>query len=121
MICRQAGRILLVAKEPARWSLPGGRREPGETLVEAARRELAEETTLDLRDLTFLFRLDGNNTTHHVFAVDVPSSKTVVPGREIALCEWIEPSDMTVLPVGKATRTIVGRFLGAPSEPAVLV
>jgi ADP-ribose pyrophosphatase YjhB (NUDIX family) len=44
------GRLLLVRRgtEPAkgRWSVPGGRIEPGETAVHAVVRELAEETGL---------------------------------------------------------------------------
>ena len=44
------GRLLLVRRgtEPAkgRWSVPGGRIEPGETAVEAVVRELVEETGL---------------------------------------------------------------------------
>ena len=42
------GRLLLVKRgrgvAAGRWSLPGGRLEPGESLVEAVARELAEET-----------------------------------------------------------------------------
>src|SRR3979409_362313 len=47
-----AGRLLLIrrANEPGRglWSLPGGRVEPGETDEEAVRRELLEETGLQV-------------------------------------------------------------------------
>ncbi len=44
------GRVLLVlrarAPEAGRWSIPGGRLEPGESLAEAAGREVLEETGL---------------------------------------------------------------------------
>jgi 8-oxo-dGTP diphosphatase len=47
-------RILLLhrspnAANPGLWDLPGGRVEPGETLVHAARRETREETGFDVR------------------------------------------------------------------------
>lgn len=47
-----AGRVLLVkrGREPARgkWSVPGGRVEAGETVREACRREVLEETGLEV-------------------------------------------------------------------------
>jgi len=47
-----SGRLLLIRRahppEAGRWSLPGGRVEPGETVSEAAAREVAEETGLDV-------------------------------------------------------------------------
>jgi ADP-ribose pyrophosphatase YjhB (NUDIX family) len=47
----QDGKILLVRQGYGRryWSLPGGKMEPGESIDETARREVKEETGLDIR------------------------------------------------------------------------
>jgi ADP-ribose pyrophosphatase YjhB (NUDIX family) len=41
------------------WCLPGGKLDYGETFEEVARRELREETDLELLSLRFLFLQDG--------------------------------------------------------------
>ena len=52
------GRALLIRRgsEPLKgqWSIPGGTLELGETLVEGVRRELREETSLDVRVLDLI-------------------------------------------------------------------
>jgi 8-oxo-dGTP diphosphatase len=73
------GAILLVQRghEPqlGRWSVPGGRVEPGETFAEAAAREAYEETGLEVRigeELWDLTITDGDATYEvHDFAATV--------------------------------------------------
>lgn len=80
MIVADGGRVLIVkrGKEPSRglWAFPGGKQEAGETLEEAARRELLEETGLVANECEFLRLLEpmsrdqsGNVTSHYVLAV----------------------------------------------------
>jgi ADP-ribose pyrophosphatase YjhB (NUDIX family) len=52
------GRVLLVRRGgpplQGQWSIPGGILESGETLIEGVRRELAEETGIDVRVRTLI-------------------------------------------------------------------
>jgi 8-oxo-dGTP diphosphatase len=74
------GRVLLVRRgqEPSldRWTIPGGVLEAGEPLAEGVRRELAEETGLDVRVGAFLEvfeRIDvdeAGKTRHHYVVLD---------------------------------------------------
>ena len=69
------GRLLVVRRGGApaagRWSLPGGRVEPGETVREAVRREVAEETGLDVDvgDLVGFVEVRGGG--HHFVILDL--------------------------------------------------
>lgn len=53
-LIERAGRILIGQRSPeqahpGKWEFPGGKVEPGETLEDALRRELAEELAIDAR------------------------------------------------------------------------
>jgi len=65
LVQRGEGEVLLQLRRDGRyWSLPGGALEPGESLEDAARRELREETGLVARELRLLTVCSGPEYDH---------------------------------------------------------
>ena len=107
VVCRQHDRILLVTRERSRWSLPGGTIRCSESPLEAARRELAEETALDVDGFNYLFHFGGLSKRHHVFLVDVSADVEPTASNEISRCHWFWPKQVSTLITSVATRQIV--------------
>ncbi len=99
------GRLLLIRRGhgPAagEWSLPGGRVEFGETLVEALVREVFEETALEVvvGDYIGLVELFGDDThfvVHDFYAI-VFDAEVVKPGDDAREAAWFDLHVVTEL------------------------
>ena len=96
-LLRDGDRILLQNRTKADWrgyALPGGHVEAGESFVEAVRREMREETGLEIRDPRLAgvkqFPIEGGRYVVLLFTADEYSG-TLVSSPEGRM-EWVERS-----------------------------
>jgi 8-oxo-dGTP diphosphatase len=95
-------RLLLVrrGREPGRglWSVPGGRVEAGESLVEAVERELVEETGVVARCGPLLGVAERRDGDHHFvildYLVEVAEAVPLVPGTDADEAAWVPLADV---------------------------
>jgi 8-oxo-dGTP diphosphatase len=87
-------RVLMVLNENGRWSLPGGKREDGETLQEAAAREALEETGLIVQVGDVVHVSERIGETHDLFVTFWAELQDVDPAGardpEIQQIAWVD-------------------------------
>ncbi len=104
----QHGRVLLAERRPSQkspgfWEFPGGKLEPGETPEMAARRELLEETGVDippgaLRKLTgYVHRFDSATLQLDFFLATHWAGRP--SGHEGQRIAWVDPRNIEGLPL----------------------
>lgn len=109
-VVARGGRVLLVRRanppDQGRWGFPGGRVEAGETLAEAAQRELAEETGVAAAGGEVLTALDsihrgaGGRLDHHYVLVAVACRWVAGDGAaadDALECRWFELGEIRAL------------------------
>jgi ADP-ribose pyrophosphatase YjhB (NUDIX family) len=113
-------RILMAqrGKEPLKgsWSLPGGALETGESLADGVRREVREETGLDIRTLGVLeiferiMRDASGAPEYHYVLIDYMCRMvggTLAPGDDVCAVEWVRRRDLPQLEITEGTLAVI--------------
>jgi 8-oxo-dGTP diphosphatase len=115
-VIRQGDRWLL-CRRPAHkrhgglWEFPGGKLEPGETLFDAARRELGEELGVDVTaagDVVYLRHDVGSPYVIEFTEVHIEGTPEPIEHDEV---RWITLDDFLPLPLAPADRDFVEDWL----------
>ena len=112
--------VLLIrrAKEPVsdRWSIPGGAQEIGETVREAALREVAEETGLEVEIVGLVDVVDGINrdeagrARYHYTLVDFAARWRAGEARaasDAAAARWFRLDELAGVALWDETRRVI--------------
>ena len=115
--------LVLRGKPPAekQWSIPGGCVELGETLQEAAEREIAEETgiVIQAKKPVYIFdvieRDENGNIRFHYVIVDLAAdyvSGEPRAGDDAVDVNWVSSEDLSNRNISDATRKLLAQCYG---------
>ncbi|HPT51182.1 MAG TPA: NUDIX domain-containing protein [Accumulibacter sp.] len=120
VIVEMAGRILLVENRGGLLLLPGGGINPDESRLQAAARELAEETGLIAESVLYLFTHESETNCHNVFWATAAGS-ALARDDAIALHFWEHDNQIQTDKMSRATRHIVERYLAIRRNPPAML
>ncbi|MFL5576222.1 MAG: (deoxy)nucleoside triphosphate pyrophosphohydrolase [Gemmatimonadaceae bacterium] len=119
------GDHLLICQRPAHkrhgglWEFPGGKLEPGESILEAARRELAEELDVVVRSAGEVEFSTGDPGSHFVIEfhpVEIAGQPRCIEHTALA---WVTPRELLTLPLAPSDRQFALHLSGGRAGSAV--
>ena len=121
--------VLLVKRKNApykgQWSIPGGKQRLGETVTQAARRELMEETGVEVNELTLIDVIDimvpdeEGEILYHYIVVDYRAywmSGECSPGDDAQDVKWFNLNKIGSLSLLDKTRKTILKAAGNPDS-----
>jgi ADP-ribose pyrophosphatase YjhB (NUDIX family) len=102
------------------WGIPGGKIKGGELSVEALRREIREETGLEVEEIRFVMAQDCINSrefyrpAHFVllnYTCRAAGGGAVKLNEEAQEFRWMPPLEALALPLNQPTRALLERVL----------
>lgn len=124
-IVEKDNRILLIKEvlESGKelWIVPGGTAEFGETLEQAVRRELKEETNIDIGDIEYLHfkevvRTQFDYHTVIFFFRAVPRNEEIVPGNKILDARFFDKNEIAGLQLVDSAEWILEKYFSSKEE-----
>jgi 8-oxo-dGTP diphosphatase len=122
-------RILMAqrGKQPLKgwWSLPGGALELGESLEDAVRREVLEETGLEVVPIKLfevferIMRDADGAPEYHYILIDYVCRVTggvLFPGDDVCAVDWVRRRDLASLQITEGTLAVIERAFDRRAE-----
>jgi mutator protein MutT len=129
IVVNQKNQVLVLQRgstapwEPNKWNFPGGQMEPGESLEEAAKREVKEETDLDLANIKQFKKIHDKEWNYNLVVfigksdktnVDLTKHPTIEDGKVIIECqdyEWVDENTYNSLEYVPYTKELIEEYL----------
>lgn len=121
----EQGRVLLVRRgappQQGQWSLPGGLLEVGERLEDAVRREVREETGLEVEVISLAGVFErivpdaAGRTEYHYVLLDYlcrPSGGELRPASDVEAAAWVSHAELAHYRLTGGTREFLEPLLG---------
>ncbi len=118
-VIERQGRLLLCRRPAGKrhaglWEFPGGKLLPGESIPEAARRELAEELAVEVLavgELLFELPDPGSPFVVEFYPVEIAGEPVALEHEALI---WAEPEDLANMDLAPSDRAFASRYASGP-------